>query len=46
MVLGKKVTIIDWEWGRNLSPRDEQKIPWQAIRKMSCVKRANMLCFN
>ena len=27
MVLGKNVAIFDWEWGRNLVPRDEQKIP-------------------
>ena len=27
MVLGKKVTIFDWEWGRNLAPRDGQKRP-------------------
>ena len=27
MVLGKKVVIFDWEWGRNLAPRDGQKRP-------------------
>ena len=27
MVLGKKVAIFDWEWGRNSAPRDGQKIP-------------------
>ena len=27
MVLGKKVTIFDWEWGRNSAPRDGQKRP-------------------
>ena len=27
MVLGKKVTIFDWEWGRNSVPRDGQKRP-------------------
>ena len=27
MVLGKKVAIFDWEWGRNLAPRDGQKRP-------------------
>ena len=27
MVLGKKVAIFDWEWGRNSVPRDGQKIP-------------------
>ena len=33
MVLGKKVAIFDWEWGRNSAPRDGQKMPcdvmWQ-----------------
>ena len=27
MVLGKKIAIFDWEWGRNSGPRDGQKIP-------------------
>ena len=27
MVLGKKVAIFDWKWGRNSAPRDGQKIP-------------------
>ena len=27
MVLGKKVAIIDLEWGRNLAPRAGQKMP-------------------
>ena len=27
MVLGKKVAILDWEWGKNFAPRDGQKIP-------------------
>ena len=27
MVLGKKVAIFDWEWGRNSAPRDGQKAP-------------------
>ena len=27
MVLGKKVVIFDWEWGRNSAPREGQKIP-------------------
>ena len=26
MVLGKKVAIFDWEWGRNLAPREGQKM--------------------
>ena len=39
MELGKKVAIFNWEWGRNLAPRERQKIssdlrktsqrPWQ-----------------
>ena len=29
MVLGKKVAIFDWEWGRISAPRDGQKIPWK-----------------
>ena len=27
MILGKKVAIFDWEWGRNSAPRDGQKRP-------------------
>ena len=27
MVMGKKVAIFDWKWGRNSAPRDGQKIP-------------------
>ena len=27
MVLGKKMTIFDWEWGQNSAPGDGQKIP-------------------
>ena len=27
-VLGKKVAIFDWEWGRNLAPREGQKKGW------------------
>ena len=26
-ILGKKVAIFDWEWGRNSAPRDGQKRP-------------------
>ena len=26
MVLGKKAATFDWEWGRNLAPREGQKI--------------------
>ena len=28
MVLGKKMAIFDWEWGRNLAPREGQKMPF------------------
>ena len=31
MVLGKKVAIFDWEWGRNLAPREGQKRPCGVI---------------
>ena len=31
MVLGKKVAIFDWESGRNLAPREGQKIPWHFL---------------
>ena len=27
MVLGKKVAIFDWEWGRNLAAGEGQKMP-------------------
>ena len=27
MVLGKKVAIFNWEWGRNLATRDGPKTP-------------------
>ena len=27
MELGKQMAILDWEWGRNLAPRERQKIP-------------------
>ena len=26
-VLGKKVAIFNWEWGRNSAPRERQEIP-------------------
>ena len=32
MVLGKKVAIFDWEWGRNSAPRDGQKIPCNLMK--------------
>ena len=31
MVLGKKVTIFDWEWGGNSDPREGQKMPCNHI---------------
>ena len=34
MVLGQKVAIFDWEWGRKLAPREGQKIPC----KYSCAQ--------
>ena len=37
MVLGKKVVIFDWEWGRNLAPRYGQKIPWVRMGLKSTV---------
>ena len=33
MVLGKKVAVFDWEWGRNSAPREGQKIPHKATQK-------------
>ena len=27
MVLGKKVAMFNWEWGRNSAPREGQKMP-------------------
>ena len=27
MVLGKRVAIFNWEWGRNSAPREGQKMP-------------------
>ena len=36
MVLGKKVAIFDWEWGRNSAPIDWQKIPC-ACTCISCL---------
>ena len=30
MVLGKRVAIFYWEWGRNSAPRDGQKSPCQS----------------
>ena len=32
MVLGKKVAIFDWEWGRNSASRDGQKRPCKLQR--------------
>ena len=30
MVLGKKVAIFIWEWGRNSAPREGLRIPWDS----------------
>ena len=30
-LIGKKVAIFDWEWGRNSTPREGQKIPCMFI---------------
>ena len=27
MILGKKVAIFNWEWGRTSAPREGQKMP-------------------
>ena len=35
MVLGQKVAIFDWEWGRNSAPREGQKIPCQKTKNCS-----------
>ena len=35
MVLGKKMAIFDWEWGRNSAPRDGQKIPYKGSNQTS-----------
>ena len=37
MVFGKKVTIFDWEWGRNSAPRDGQKRPWR--KTLTCTRK-------
>ena len=34
MVLGKKVAIFDWEWGRNSAPREWQKMPCRTKRHL------------
>ena len=39
MVLGKKVAIFDWEWGRNSAPRDGQKIPWLLLAQLKYGSR-------
>ena len=35
MALGKKVTIFNWEWGRNSASRDGQKIPCAFIADLA-----------
>ena len=42
MVLGKKVNIFDWEWGRNLAPRDWQKVPCNAPFITLCLASIGM----
>ena len=42
MVLGKKVAIFDWEWGRNSAPREGQKIPWMFASMIKLVCRVHL----
>ena len=37
MVLGKKVAIFGWEWGRNMAPRDRQKKALQIVMILFAV---------
>ena len=39
MVLWKKVAIFDWEWGRNLAPREGRNFPgvFDMVREMSFI---------
>ena len=43
MVLGKKVAIFDWEWGRNSAPRDGQKRPCQLSIHTSALNGLNYI---
>ena len=36
MVLGKKLAILDWEWGRISAPSEGQKIPCNMIHDEVC----------
>ena len=40
MVLGKKVANFDWELGRNLAPREGQKIIWLMMCLFSTLKQS------
>ena len=42
MVLGEKVAIFDWEWGRNSAPRDGQKAPCMRSRYTFPRSRINI----
>ena len=44
MVLGKKVAIFNWEWGRNSAPRDGLKlgISWGAQSSHMLEKNLNL----
>ena len=42
MVLGKKVAIFDWEWGRNSAPSEGQKIPLLVI-PLSCLTASRLV---
>ena len=41
MVLGKKVAIFYWVWGRNLAPEEGQKMPCNMKKKFSLCKGFN-----
>ena len=48
MVLGKKVAIFDWEWGRNSAPRDGQKLPCKQCSSQSLpcfLTQSRYVCF-
>ena len=45
MVLGKKVAIFYWEWGRNSAPREGQKMSWELSDPgLHCLLRP--ICLN
>ena len=43
MVLGKKVAIFDWEWGRNSAPRDGQKRPCSVYLNSKCSQEQSII---